>query len=298
MDNPSVRCSPWRGDSARFATVRLAVITLALAFAFGATGATAKPKRDEKSSQKKKKKKKKQKRKRSRQAKRDRDRDRVSDPITKHIIRPDDYASSPAFRYGQLTREDCEAELVRRKIPFERETETWLGVRAPVRMTGPLGGVTYRTRLSEEQRATTKWEIADCRLVLALDDFAKILAKHEIAEVIHYSMYRPPEKSHPADQDGTRHSGALALDAGKFIGKDGTVLDVDKHWNGRLGAKTCGEDAGPRPVTPEATKLRAILCDAVEARIFNSYLTPNYNKAHHNHFHLEVTYGWRSFLIY
>ena len=270
-------------------------MTLAIAFAVGATGAEAKP-RSEKSAHKKRKKKRSSKSaSKSKKSPKD-DWDRVV--INKRIIRPDDYASSPAFRYGQLTREACEAELVLRKIPFERETETWLGVRAPVRLTGPLSGVTYRTRLSEEQRATTKWEIADCRLVLALDDFAKILVKHEIAEVIHYSMYRPPEKSHPADQDGTRHSGALALDAGKFIGKDGSVLDVDKHWNGRRGARTCGDDAGPNPATPEAKKLRAILCDAVEARIFNSYLTPNYNKAHHNHFHLEVTYGWRSFLIF
>ena len=268
-------------------------MTLAIAFAVGATGAEAKP-RSEKSAHKTRKKKRSSKSKSKKSPKDDWDRD----VINKRIIRPDDYASSPAFRYGQLTREACEAELVLRKIPFERETETWLGVRAPVRLTGPLSGVTYRTRLSEEQRATTKWEIADCRLVLALDDFAKILVKHEIAEVIHYSMYRPPEKSHPADQDGTRHSGALALDAGKFIGKDGSVLDVDKHWNGRRGARTCGDDAGPNPATPEAKKLRAILCDAVEARIFNSYLTPNYNKAHHNHFHLEVTYGWRSFLIF
>lgn len=268
------------------------MITLAIGFALSASGAEAKPKtkRDKSSSTKKKKKKKKTRNQRSSKS--------DSPSVNGRIERPDDYAQTPAFRYGLLTREECEAELLRRKLPFERETEAWLGVRAPVRMTGALHGVTYRTRLSAEQRATTKWEVADCRLVLALDDFSQILVKHEIAEVIHYSMYRPPEKSHPADKDGIRHGGALALDAGKFVGTDGSVIDVDKHWNGRLGAKTCGEDAGPKPATAEAKKLRAILCDAVAARIFNSYLTPNYNRAHKNHFHLEITWGWRSFLVY
>jgi hypothetical protein len=277
------------------------VITLAIGFALSASVAEAKPRTKrhktssvEKSSSKNKKKKNRKKKKTT--SKRD---DKPSNSaVNKRIERPDDYESAPAFRYGNLSREDCEAELARRKVPFEPETETWLGVRAPVRITGPLHGVTYRTRLSAEQRATTKWEVADCRLVLALDDFAQILVKHEIAEVIHYSMYRPPEKSHPADKDGIRHGGALALDAGKFVGTDGSILDVDKHWNGRLGAKTCGDDAGPSPATAESKKLRAILCDAVAARIFNSYLTPNYNRGHHNHFHLEVTAGWRSFLIY
>ena len=277
---------------------RLGVITLAIGFALSASGADAKPrtKRHKTSSVEKSSSKRKTKKKKKKKKKRD---DKPSNStVNKRIERPADYESSPAFRYNNLSREDCEAELVHRKVPFEPETETWLGVRAPVRMTGPLHGVTFRTRLSEEQRATTKWEVADCRLVLALDDFAQILVKHEIAEVIHYSMYRPPEKSHPVDKDGIRHSGALALDAGQFIGTDGSILDVDKHWNGRLGAKTCGDDAGPSPATAEAKKLRAILCDAVAARIFNSYLTPNYNRAHHNHFHLEVTAGWRSFLIY
>ena len=279
------------------------MITLAIGFALSTSGADAKPrtKRHKTSSVEKSSSKKKAKKKKKKREKRTKKRSSKSDDspsVDGRIERPDDYAQSPAFRYGLMTRAECEAELVRRKVPFEPETETWLGVRAPVRMTGPLHGVSFHTRLSEEKRATTKWEIADCRLVLALDDFAQILVKHEIAEVIHYSMYRPPEKSHPIDKDGIRHSGALALDAGKFVGTDGSILDVDKHWNGRLGAKTCGDDAGPKPVTPEATKLRAILCDAVAARIFNSYLTPNYNRGHHNHFHLEVTAGWRSFLIY
>jgi hypothetical protein len=212
--------------------------------------------------------------------------DKVADPT-----------ASPAYRYGQLSRDDCEKELGRRRIGFTRESAR-PGVLAPVRLTGPLHGVEFHSDEAEKKRATSPYEIADCRLVLALDDFAAILASHDIVEVRHYSMYRPPDKSWPDDKQATRHPGALAIDAARFTAKDGSVLIVDKHWNGAIGDATCGDAAAPHPVTPEATALRAILCDAVAAHLFNVVLTPNYNKPHHNHFHLEVTAGVKWFLVH
>lgn len=213
-----------------------------------------------------------------------------------HFSSPDDVSATPAYRYAQLTQDECEAELVERGIGFVRESAR--GVLAPVRLTGPLRGVQFRTDLKETARATSPWEIGDCRLVLALDDFAEILNRHDIVEVRHYSMWRPPAESWPETQIATRHPGALALDAGRFIAKDGTVLDVDKHFHGRIGAKTCGDGAAPRPATPEAVQLRAILCETAERRLFNVVLTPNYDRPHKNHFHLELTEGVRWFLVH
>lgn len=210
---------------------------------------------------------------------------------------PPDITAMPAYRYGQLSQEACERELTSRGIPFQRQSST-PGVVAPVRLTGPLHGVTFHTDVAENQRATTPWEIADCRLVLAIDDFSEILAAHGIVDVRHYSMYRPPAKDWPADKPGTRHGGALALDAGRFTDKDGNVLDVDKDFHGAIDAKTCGADAHPNPATPEAIELRAILCETVDRHLFNVVLTPNYNKPHHNHFHLEVTAGVKWFLVH
>jgi len=213
-----------------------------------------------------------------------------------HFQAPTDATTSPAYHYGQLSRVDCEAELTTRGIAFKREAA--LGVLAPVRLGGRLHGVLFRTSEPEARRATSKWEIGDCRLVLAMDDFSKILEAHHIVEVRHYSMYRPPPSSWSAAQIGTRHTGALALDAGKFIAEDGTVLDVDKDFHGAIDAKTCGDGAHPDPATPAALELRAILCEAVAQRLFNVYLTPNYNKPHHNHYHLEVTAGVKWFLVH
>jgi hypothetical protein len=209
---------------------------------------------------------------------------------------PSDATRTPAYQYGQLSQADCEAELKKRGIGFQREEAR--GVVAPVRLTSPLQGVVFRTELGDKARATSPWEIGDCRLVLALDDFAGILKQHDIVEVRHYSMYRPPPASWPEDKIGTRHAGALALDAGRFIAKDGSVLDVDKHFHGAIGAKTCGDGAAPRPATPEARKLRAILCETADRRLFNVVLTPNYNRPHKNHFHLELTEGVKWFLVH
>src|SRR5688572_30537870 len=80
----------------------------------------------------------------------------------RHVTTAIDATETAAVRYGQMTAEECEAELVTREIPFTAEPSR--GVLSGVRLTGPLHGVTFRTRQSEERRATSHWEIADCRL--------------------------------------------------------------------------------------------------------------------------------------
>lgn len=204
--------------------------------------------------------------------------------------------TTSAYRYANLGADECYAELEQRSIPYEKEPEA-RGVLAPVRLTGPLHGVVFRTNEAATKRETSRWEIADCRLVLALDDLAAILSAHDVTEVRHYSMYRPPSKSWPDGKLGTRHAGGLALDAGRFLRADGSHLDVDDHFHGRIGARTCGKRAAPRRKTPEAIELRAILCEMVAARLFTVVLTPNHNRAHKNHFHLDLTAGVKWFIV-
>ena len=212
-------------------------------------------------------------------------------------LTPPDPEASPAVRYGRLDRATCEAELGRRGIPFTRVGEA-RGVLAPVRLAGPLHGVTFHTGLPAAQRASTPWEIIDCRLALSLDDFALQLAGHDVVEVVHYSMYRPPAAKWPEQKLASRHPGGLAIDAASFVKKDGTTLQVERDFHGHIGALTCGRGAGPLPATPQSTELRAILCDAADARLFNVMLTPDYNYPHRNHFHLEVTAGVKWFVVH
>jgi len=157
--------------------------------------------------------------------------------------------------------------------------------------------VTFASMVPESQRSTVPWEIVDCRLALALDDVAAQLAAHDIVRVVHFSMYRPPPTTWPAEKTGTRHWGALAVDAAVFIKHDGQKLDVLHDFHGRIGATTCGPGTGPRPAGPEALELRQIVCDAVDAKIFNVALTPDYNWPHRNHFHLELS-AKRGFFVH
>lgn len=206
-----------------------------------------------------------------------------------------DVTQTAAWKYGQLTQAECEAEVKVRNIPFTPEPTH--GVMAGGRLTGPIKGVTFRTRLSDEKRTTTPWEIADCRLTLALDDFADVLVAHDIVEVRHYSMHRIAPKSWPANKVGSQHFGGMAIDAAIFITSDGTKIDVNDDWFGRIGAKTCGPDARPRTKTEKSVLLREILCETAAKRIFNVILTPNHNRAHRNHFHLDVTPGANWFIL-
>jgi hypothetical protein len=202
---------------------------------------------------------------------------------------------APALRYAALDSAACLAELKKRNISFTSATAT-TGVDTPVRLNGKLHGVDVHGLEPPAKRATSIWEIVDCRLVLAIDDLTAILAKHDVVEVVHMSMYRPPPKNSKAKP--ARHDAALALDLGTMIKKDGTKLRVLEDWHGGIGTKTCGNGAGPSPATKEAVELRTILCAAADAQLFNVVLTPNYNKPHANHFHLEVTRGVKWFIVH
>lgn len=203
--------------------------------------------------------------------------------------------TSAAYRYGNLTQAECEAELTARDIQFERVEAR--GVAAPVRLRGPLHGVEFRSNDASKTKPDSVYEIADCRLVLALDDFALILEQHNVIAVEHYSMYRPPSKRWPDGKIGRQHAGALSIDAAHFVRQDASTLSVLDDFHGRIGAKTCGPKAAPRKRTPAAVELRAILCETVAARLFNVILTPNHNRPHRNHFHMEVMHATSWFLV-
>jgi len=196
---------------------------------------------------------------------------------------------SPAEVYAALTPDACLAELTRRHVPYARE-EAKRGVKIPVRLTGKVAGVLYRTDFPDNERASVPWEIFDCRLVLSLDDFGETLRAHSVAEVRMFSAWRPPAKSWPMSEWGRRHQGALAIDVRELRKDTGEALNVLDHFHGKLGLTPC--TAGSTATTtdsPEDRELHEIVCAASEAHLFNSILTPNYNPAHKNHFHLELT---------
>jgi hypothetical protein len=189
---------------------------------------------------------------------------------------------SPVLGYASLDRDACEAELRRREIAFARAEDT-PGVRAPVRITGPLHGVAVHSPLPAAQRARSRADLVDCRLAIALDDFAASLASRGIVEVVHLSAYRSKtEGGCTVRYPGEQHCAALAVDVASFGKKDGTKLVVERDFHGKVGSLTCATGA------PPPNELWDIACSSA-GKQFQVVLTPNWNAEHHNHFHLELT---------
>jgi hypothetical protein len=215
-----------------------------------------------------------------------------------------DWEKHPSTRYAAMDAATCTAELGRRGIAFTPVSEA-PGVRIPVRLPKDVGGVVYRTDAPQHMRETGPYDVFDCRLVLALSDFSRVLLAHDIEEVRIFSAWRPmPSKRLRSDGEGQRHAGGLAVDVARF-GKrlaagetERTWLEVEKDFHGRIGAPPCGASAAPpSPATADAREIRSIACEAADQHFFTSILTPNYNRAHRNHFHLEVTPDVRWYLV-
>jgi hypothetical protein len=212
-------------------------------------------------------------------------------------IFPSDATNTFAYRTAQLNRNSCLLELTRRQISFQLVSDA-PGVKTPVRLTGPLGKVRFVSWATEADMGQVPWNVLDCRLVLALDEWTQVLEAHDVSEVIFSSGWRPSAKLAEDGGEGKRHSGALALDVHVFRLRTGGELVVKRDFHGRLGAPVCGPDAAPpNPSTPEARELRSIICSSAELRIFQSILTPNFDVHHANHIHVEVTPNVRWFIL-
>ena len=186
----------------------------------------------------------------------------------------------PATRYIALGNDECLAELDTRGIAYTRVIDR-TGLATPVRLVdGDLSGVRFKTLLSDKERARSPYEILDCRLVLALDDWAKQLAPLGIVDVKHFSGYRPPSPG----VKPRAHESALAIDVAYFVRADKTSIDVARDFAPAKGDKSCATNA----TSSDAVMLRRIACSAVDAALFHLVLTPNYDAAHRDHFHLEL----------
>ncbi|WP_437732565.1 extensin family protein [Sorangium sp. So ce1335] len=164
--------------------------------------------------------------------------------------------ASPAYRYANMTNDEAMAELDRRKILYIK-VDLAPGVRAPIRLTGRLNGVHFHSVLPPEQRVTSVFEILDARLALALDDFAALLARHDIDEVVHYTMYRPnmpmPGRGGAGDDGDHAHATAPAAAAGGAARKPSPkpAPPVGLGEKGTLDATSKAQKELPRPA-PDA----------------------------------------------
>ena len=193
----------------------------------------------------------------------------------------------PGHTYGNLEDVACIVALESRQIPYERFGRHARGVQTPVRLMGPLHGIRFQHAEAASWLASARREILDCRLVLALDDLAGLLAPSGVTTVLHYGIYRD-DLPLPRHGRPLHHTAGLAIDLAALVKEDGTRLDVQRDWRGHVGAHTCDEPHAATAPSERTGELHAILCEVAREKLFHQVLTPNHDAAHWNHFHLEV----------
>lgn len=124
-----------------------------------------------------------------------------------------------------------------------------------------------------------------CALAAALTWWEEGLDKHamatfgaHVARVDHIGSYACRNVVGSPRMAGSRseHATANAIDVSGFRLSDGRRISIERDW-GRA--------------TPEGRFLA--LARGEGCRFFNAVLSPDYNKAHHDHFHLDLGF-WRT----
>lgn len=159
------------------------------------------------------------------------------------------------------------------------------GIATPLRLKGPLHGVTFVT-----PGGKSPYGMLDCRLALTLDQLSEVLARHGVTRVLIDNLYRPGAKL-PGSRKPSQHGYGLAADIVGFVLEGGQELSVEHDWGAELGDPVCGPEARVEPETEAGVELRNLVCDVARAGLFHHMLTPCFNAAHENHVHFDLKRG-------
>jgi hypothetical protein len=187
---------------------------------------------------------------------------------------------------------DCHGAMDLAGITYETGPDN-PGVPNPVTVSFPLSGIEYRYVSSSSPRNT--W-MMDCELALALHRASELFAQRGVREVADIGVYNYrciDQSVEPPDCPGSQlsmHAYAQAIDIAGFTTDDGTFYSVNDDWV--IDPDTEDTCAAPTVDAKDAF-LHEIVCAMYGDSIFNILLTPNYNSAHRNHFHVDLTEGAR-----
>ncbi|HEX6767645.1 MAG TPA: extensin family protein [Polyangiaceae bacterium] len=158
----------------------------------------------------------------------------------------------------------CLTELASRGVRFSR-SEPMLGVRTPIVVEGPIGGVRFYT-------LEKKPLVVDCRLALALDAVAPDLRALGVTDA-RYSGAYVYRTSHPGRM--SLHAYGLAIDLHEFKVNGEGLLVKSSFERGR----------GCSSALP---LLNQLACRVRERHLFHEQLGPDDNADHYDHFHLGL----------
>ena len=171
---------------------------------------------------------------------------------------------------------DCYDELENRRVGFKKTKRS--GIAQAVEIHGMLGGV----------EVTGPDELViDCSLAVSLDEamrYARSLGLEKASFSSAHSKRNVRGTNRPS-----KHSYGLAIDIHSFSGTDRGSMRIDRDYEQGLGG---GVDCVGVPATQAGAILKVLQCQMVRSGLFHLVLSPDYDDAHHDHFHLEVK-PWR-----
>lgn len=181
---------------------------------------------------------------------------------------------------------DCLQWLVDNGVLFERttyaprhpegNTSLTCTVEDPVRLHSPVAGVNYRYYYDDPGDYGSM--LVACPMARAIFEASQILHdEFDVTEALHVgtTVCRVIAGSNRLSQ----HAYGTAIDYSGFFEDDGHWSGVYDHW----------EHETDDPVGYEAQLLYDVAHRWHEEHVFNYILTPNFNDAHDNHFHVDLT---------
>ena len=180
---------------------------------------------------------------------------------------------------------DCHYELAARGVAFEptvveddspsTHPELTCHVEDPVYVKSPLHGVELQYYTGVE----TERVLAACEMAHALTDTVDDVAAYGVVALLHIGTYNCRVIS---DTDTlSRHAYGDAIDIYGFEFDDGTVYTLIDDW----------EHETSNPSGAGGAWLYEAAYRWYDEMFWNIILTPNYNSAHDNHFHVDLTPG-------
>jgi hypothetical protein len=167
----------------------------------------------------------------------------------------------------------CTDALTARKVAWKPASRP--GIVNAVEITGPLGGVS----LSSPSGPL----VIDCSLAVSLDEAGRYLRNVGIDAATFSSAYS--RRNVRGTNRPSKHSYGLAIDVHTFSGRDLGTLQIDRDYEQGLGD---GVDCLGRPLTQGGATLKLLQCQLARSGLFHLVLSPDYDDAHHDHFHLEA----------
>ncbi len=168
---------------------------------------------------------------------------------------------------------DCFAELDARHVAYKRASRP--GIALGVELLGPVGGIALT---SDDQPL-----VIDCSLAVSLDEAGRYLRALGIAKATFSSAYS--RRNVRGTNRPSKHSFGLAIDVHTFAGPELGMLRVDRDYEQGLGDEV---DCVGEPLTQGGAVLKILQCQLVRSGLFHLVLSPDYDDAHHDHFHLEA----------